>query len=114
MALERVAQMVKQGVSAVDIANEMGCTLGTLRVRCSQSRISLRRHGVSPMVRRRSSRIIERSDSTAELTVPLPLEILRQLNEGASLRGVSSASLAARLLIAITRDGLMAAVLDER
>jgi len=66
------------------------------------------------MVRRCSSRTIERSDSTAELTLPLPPEILSQLNEGATLRGVSSASLAARLLIAITRDGLMAAVLDER
>ena len=101
MALERVAEMVKQGVSPVEIANEMGCTLGTLRVRCSQSRISLRRHGVSPMVRRR-------------LTLPLPLEILDELNEGATLRGVSAASLAAKLLIAITRDGLVAAVLDER
>jgi len=101
MALERVAEMVKQGVSPVEIANEMGCTLGTLRVRCSQSRISLRRHGASPMVRRR-------------LTLPLPLEILDELNEGATLRGVSAASLAAKLLIAITRDGLVAAVLDER
>jgi len=49
--------MVKQGVGAWTLQTRWVVTLRTLRVRCSQSRISLRRHGVSPMVRRRSSRI---------------------------------------------------------
>jgi hypothetical protein len=109
MALERVAEMVNQGVSATEIADELGCTLGTLRVRCSQSRISLRRKarqpGVSSMVPRRSSH--------GKLTLPLPPETLSQLNEWSTLRGVSAASLAAKLLTMIARDGLLAAVLDE-
>jgi len=41
-ALERVEKMVRDGIRSAEIANEIGCTLGTLRVRCSQSRISLR------------------------------------------------------------------------
>src|SRR6185503_12133108 len=42
--LARVDDMVKQGVSAAEIAREIGCTIGTLRVRCSQKGISLRRY----------------------------------------------------------------------
>jgi hypothetical protein len=106
MALERVAEMVKHGATATEIANEMGCTVGTLRVRCSQSRISLRSARFN---KERLSRRIKR-----ELRLPLPLETLSQLNEWATPRGVSTASLAAMLLITITRDGLLTAVLDER
>src|SRR5438045_5708432 len=43
-ALALVKSLVKQGVSAAAIAEEIGCTLGTLRVRCSHLGISLR-HG---------------------------------------------------------------------
>jgi hypothetical protein len=39
---------------------------------------------------------------------------LSQLDEWAAVRGVSTASLAAMLLITITRDSLLTAVLDER
>src|SRR5262252_10479231 len=42
-ALARVASLVDHGRSAAEIASEIGCTLGTLRVRCSQLGISLRR-----------------------------------------------------------------------
>src|SRR5215467_3708535 len=41
--LARVASLVDNGRSAAEIASEIGCTLGTLRVRCSQHGISLRR-----------------------------------------------------------------------
>jgi hypothetical protein len=44
-ALVRVASLVDHGCSALEIASEMGCTLGTLRVWCSQHGISLRRRG---------------------------------------------------------------------
>ena len=46
-ALARVASLVEQGRTAAEIATEMGCTLGTLRVRCSQFGISLRRGATS-------------------------------------------------------------------
>ena len=42
-ALAHVTGLVDQGRSAAEIASEIGCTLGTLRVRCSQLGISLRR-----------------------------------------------------------------------
>src|SRR5215469_4130614 len=42
-ALARVANLVDHGRSAAEIASEIGCALGTLRVRCSQLGISLRR-----------------------------------------------------------------------
>ena len=42
-ALERVPAFIDQGLSASDIANAIGCTVGTLRVKCSQMGISLRR-----------------------------------------------------------------------
>ena len=39
-ALAHVTSLVDQGRSAAEIASEIGCTLGTLRVRCSQHKIS--------------------------------------------------------------------------
>jgi hypothetical protein len=45
-ALARVASLVDEGRSAAEIASELGCTLGTLRVRCSQHGISLRRRAI--------------------------------------------------------------------
>ena len=43
MALARVTSLIDQGQTAAEIASEIGCALGTLRVRCSQHRISFRR-----------------------------------------------------------------------
>jgi hypothetical protein len=39
----QIRRWLDQGLSAKDIADNIGCTLGTLRVRCSQLGISLRR-----------------------------------------------------------------------
>ncbi len=41
--LERVPALIEQGLVAAQIAGAIGCTLGTLRVRCSQAGVSLRR-----------------------------------------------------------------------
>lgn len=82
---------VDQGLSDLEIANRMGCTVGTLRVRCSQLKISLRRPA----------------------KVVLPQAILAQLNQRAALMGVSTATLAADLLEEIARDHLYDAVLGR-
>ena len=37
-----IPQLVAQNVSADEIARQVGCSLSTLRVRCSQLKISLR------------------------------------------------------------------------
>jgi hypothetical protein len=98
-----ISRLVNQGLSATEIADRIGCKVGTLRVRCSQYGISLRRH----------------SASRAKSEIPSPLHI--SLSNGTALRlqerakkaHASSAKLAAELLEAIVRDDLYDAVLDR-
>jgi len=138
-ALARVVSLVAHGRSAAEIASEMGCTLGTLRVRCSQNRISLRRRATggreekvtimnlvpsaraNAAARRKSVDRVKQnrtvvSESSVEvcieLKVLLPQLTAKQLRERGTLRGISGSTLAAELLVAIARDGLYDAVLD--
>jgi len=134
-ALARVASLVEQGRSAVEIANEMGCTLGTLRVRCSQRRISLRRPHerrektliATNLVRSGQANAVCRSDdrnytvsgrrspsggSYTKLKLLLPQITTKQLQQRGALQGVSGSTLAAELLVRIVRDGLYDALLD--
>jgi hypothetical protein len=83
--------LIDQGLNVQEIANRMGCTVGTLRVRCSQLKIRFRRSA----------------------NVALPQAILDQLIQRATLMGVSTATLAADLLKEIARDDLFDAVLDR-
>jgi transposase-like protein len=140
-ALARVASLVDNGRSAAEIASEIGCTLGTLRVRCSQYGISLRRatgrreaavttidlgalaeaNAAAP---RKSvdrintvdqSRTVVSESSVevrAELKVLLPQITTEQLRQRGALRGISGSTLASKLLVTIARDGLYDAVLD--
>ena len=141
-ALTSVASMVEQGRSAAEIAVEIGCTLGTLRVRCSQLGISLRRRvncnrekivtsmGSVPCAQAEvlttggserpiykvgpSRSVVEvgSAEGRVELKVLLPQITTEQLRQRAALRGISGATLAAELLVTIARDGLYDAVLD--
>jgi Helix-turn-helix domain of resolvase len=142
-ALAQVKTLVKQGMSAAEIAREIGCTLGTLRVRCCQFGISLRRvgvnrreqpcdatelvvHGKVGSTRHVTQRQSAPSESTRWTEAPPPSEPLvelklripslteAQLRQRAALRGVSGATLAAELLVTIASDGLYDAVLDGR
>ena len=141
-ALDRVTSLVDQGRSAAEIAYELGCTLGTLRVRCSQHRISLRRRAggsfketltaidlvagpdANPVGRSKSGdrgyrveqgRPIAGEASAEvhiELKVMLPQITAEQLRQGGALRGISGSTLAEKLLVTIGRDCLYDAVLD--
>jgi hypothetical protein len=73
----------------------MGWTVGTLRVRCSQLKISLRRKVVYGR------------------QIPLPEAIFDQLQQRAMMMGVPTYALAAELLEVIARDSLYNAVLDR-
>jgi hypothetical protein len=98
-ALIRV--FVDQGLSDPEIASRMGWTLGTLRVRCSQLKISLRR----------STRMNIRRSLTAKIV--LPRDIVDQLRQRAASMGVLAAELASDLLRTIVQDDLYDAVLDK-
>jgi hypothetical protein len=139
--LARVASLVDNGRSAAEIASEIGCTLGTLRVRCSQHGISLRRRAIgrceaavttmdlgalaeaNAAARRKSVDRVNTVDQSqtvvsesvevrAELKVLLPQITTEQLRQRGALRGISGSTLASKLLVTIARDGLYDAVLD--
>jgi len=142
-ALASITSLVDQGRSAVEIASELGCTLGTLRVRCSQHGISLRRRATSsreeattaidlvpsaegnPVARRKSidrvymveqrEAVVGESSAEAriELQVLLPQITTEQLRQRGALRGLSGSTLASKLLVTIARDDLYDALLDD-
>ena len=94
---------IEQGLSDSEIACRMGWTVGTLRVRCSKLKISLRRHGKKS--KSRSAR--------ATVSIGLPRTIVDQMVRRAAAMGVSVSSLAADLLTTIDKDDLYNAVLDN-
>ena len=90
-----IPALVDAGLSDLEIASRMGWTVGTLRVRCSQLKISLRR------------KTINRGQ------IVLSQAILDQLHQRAAMMGVSTSALAVELLEVIARDRLYNAVLDR-
>jgi hypothetical protein len=96
---DMIRVLIDEGLSAQEIAGRMGWTVGTLRVRCSQLKISLRRSA------------IWKSASHIYLTVPTA--IFGQLQQHATLMGISESELATDLLKTIVRDDLCKAVLDR-
>src|SRR4029078_4113066 len=101
--LATIPEMVAQGgMRADDIAEKLGCNLGTLKVRCSQAKISLR----PPGSRRGRPRIDER-------TIRLSGDALALLQRRAAASGKTETALARQLLETIARDDLYDAVLDD-
>ena len=97
---EIIRELVGQGLSNIEIANRMGWTVGTLYVRCSQLKISLRRSSKKVRLKRWPK-------------IPLPDDLFEQLRQRAKIMHVSAAELAVALLKEIARDGLYDAVLDR-
>jgi hypothetical protein len=89
-----IPAFIEEGLNDSEIANRMGWTVGTLRVRCSQLKISLRRKNAT------------------QRQIVLSKSIFDQLHQRATMMGVATSVLAAELLKAIARDGLYNAVLD--
>ena len=119
--LQQIPTLLEQGLSPLEIARMIGCTLGTLRVVCSNSKISLRqnnraqngapqpgsaRYSVSPI--RRVSR-----GRHQRMTLELPETTAALLQRQAGGKGLSVSTLAAKLLETIVQDGLYEAVLDD-
>ena len=123
VVLEQIPTLLERGVPPLEIARMIGCTLGTLRVVCSKSKISLRqnnraqngaprsreggaRDSVSPI--RRTS-----GDHRQTITLELPNLTVTLLRQQAGGKGLSVSALAAKLLATIVQDGLYEAVLDD-
>src|SRR5690349_22786883 len=100
--LATIPEMVAQGnMRADDIAEKLGCNIGTLKVRCSQAKISLRPPG--------SRRGRPRTD---ERTIRLSGDVMALLQRRAVASGKTGADLARELLETIARDNLYVTMLD--
>lgn len=101
---EQIESLVSEGKSAKEIADKIGCKLGTLRVRCSQHRISLRRTiGMTG----------SRGNWPRKLVISINEETSLDLALRAAKHGMSRAKLAAALLETIVHDDLYSAVIDN-
>ena len=101
--------MAANGDSARDIAQRLGSTSASVRVKCSQLKIKLVRRG--PW----SGYIDGSGGDHPERTfmITLPLDEFCKLVEAAQLRNCSPPVLARRIVTLVLRDNLVDGVLDE-
>jgi transposase-like protein len=111
---------LQQGLSVEEIAGKIGCTPGTLRVRCSQLGISLRKPANGQQSDRRwkskltAMRVAALSSKEGErLMLLVPRLTLEHVRRQASSRDLSEAAFIALLLEKIAEDDLYTAVLDD-
>jgi hypothetical protein len=118
----QIGSWIGQGLSANDIAQKVGCTVGTLRVRCSQLGVSLRRKNitekkplvvVAPRIAADQPSGQELGGHKEQLVLQISHAILYELQKRAALNGTSGSTLATTLLERIVQDNLYNAVLDE-
>jgi len=132
-AIAKIKSWVNQGLRAEEIARNIGCTVGTLRVRCSQLGISLRNvngrrlaiswagpreiansPALNPEAVPNRHRLANKSNGFERLLIiPMSPATIFLLRRRAASRGLSETGLAASLLERIAQDDLYDAVLDE-
>src|SRR5262249_37550927 len=101
--------LIEERMSAAEIANKIGCTIGSLRVRCSQHGISLRQEYKMrrPFV----------GDDLYVLQNGTSLQVNRcsraRLKERATMMGISESELVTMLIETIEKDDLYNAILDD-
>ncbi|MFZ0197372.1 MAG: hypothetical protein WAL14_21455 [Pseudolabrys sp.] len=112
--------LVQQGLNAEAIAARLGCTVGTLRVRCSQAQISLRvpkKVNVVPLVPASPAKPPQSRQCLA-FAVPTTLQLSRvamsRLRQRAEATGMTEAELVTTLIEMIAQDDLYDAVLDNK
>ncbi len=123
--LALIPTLVAQNVPPAEIAERIGCTFGTLKVRCSEFKISLRTPDWRD--RRRKQRVAEPKATTLTMlpkpvSSPQPLTVqsslmlsrvaMSRLRQRAEAGGMTEAQLASKLLETIGLDDLFDAVLD--
>ena len=110
--------LVQQGLNTEAIAARLGCTAGTLKVRCSQARISLRtpkQVEMVPLVPAPRPPKPPQSKPCFAFAVPTTLQLSRvamsRLRQRAEAPGMTGAELVMKLLEMIAQDDLYDAVL---
>ena len=122
--LALIPTLVAQNVRPAEIAEYIGCTFGTLKVRCSEYRISLR----TPDWRDRRKQRLAAPKAMTLTMLPKPVSSPQQrtvqsslmlsrvamsrLRQRAEAGGMTEAQLASKLLETIGLDDLFDAVLD--
>ncbi len=114
--------LVQQGLNTEAIAARLGCTAGTLKVRCSQRGISLRVPKevkvvpLVPLVLAPKPPKLSQSKPCFAFAVPTTLQLSRvamsRLRQRAEATGMTEAELVTKLLEMIAQDDLYDAVLD--
>ena len=99
----------ESGLCPAEIAEKIGCTVGTLRVRCSHHGISLRQRPRS----REAPTALTRDAALPDVMLSLSDETRVGLQERAGLLGLSDAELVSVLIETIDRHDLYSAVLDD-
>jgi hypothetical protein len=123
--ISQIRGWVEESVCVEEMARMIGCTIGTLRVRCSQLGIRLPRkkalnEGASktrPTTNivtdsRRGQPEASSEPECEQFVIRIPLRTVEQLCQLAQSKGISTEALAAALLEVIVRDDLYDAVLD--
>jgi len=110
--------LVQQGLNTEAIAARLGCTAGTLKVRCSQARISLRtpkQVEMVPLVPAPRPPKPPQTKPCFAFAVPTTLQLSRvamsRLRQRAEATGMTEAELVTKLLEMIAQDDLYDAVL---
>jgi hypothetical protein len=131
-AIEKIKEMVAQGLSREEIATLLDVTVGSLQVTCSRLGISLRRPRVHyPSYERLKPqlqlRMVEKGsrpkgkfaitmkrqgDALRAVDVPLPNKAIAELGVLASLRDVGLVELIAEILDGAVTKGLVEQILD--
>ena len=118
--MARIPVLVQQGLDAEAIAARLGCNVSTLRVRCSQSQISLRvpkEVKVVQLVPKPEPPKPPKQKRSYVFALPTTLQLSRvamsRLRQRAKAIGVNEAELASDLLEMIAQDDLYDAVLDR-
>ena len=117
-----IPTLVQQGLNAEAIAARLGCTVGTLKVRCSQAQISLRVPKevkvvpLVPLVPAPQPPKPPQSKRCFAFAVPTTLQLskvaMSRLRQRADATGMTEDALVTNLVEVIAQDDLFDAVLD--
>jgi len=108
--LAQIPRWTECGLGPNEIAQKIGCTVGTLRVLCSRYGISLRRPLRSGQQRHAGP---TRDATPTDLVLSLSDETRVGLQARAGSLGLSDVELVSVLIETIDRDDLYGAVLDD-